>query len=369
MRVLVLSTRVTEHERGDPPPQSLVVRALLDLGHEVHLVCGASEPLRSADQLTVWPVHPDRSGGLPAFSARALDAAKRCEPDAVIAEQGHLALGWAVATRSRAALVPMIDEPAGDEDDWRLSLRAALAGPLVRGAAACICFGPGGADRARQGGATRVIELPGVSSIEGAHPARTDWLRRHMGAEDQVIALSWGSLSPEHGTDALIEGVKVAADADTEVHAAIFGGDETSIARYEAKAQRLGIDQRVHLLGTWPAARLAALLTEADILVEPSTDAGLTPPALFTFLASGRPVVLAEREGRDRLVAPGVCALTPGDRLGIGHELAELAADAELRSRLAASANDFVAKRHVYTCLRLAMESLEAVVRVGTNAV
>ncbi len=372
MRALIVVTRPTEPDRGDPAPLALLVRALVDRGHEVHLVCSAAEPMRSFDALTVWPVHPDRSRGAPAFAARALEAGRACRPDIVLADRPHFALGAMVARRFGSRLVPIFSDagPLGATPIRRVA--AALDARIVRGAAvACLACGPLQADAALQLGAKRAIALPGVCGMEPADRPASGWLRRHLKIDGGVLALAWGGLGPDQGTDILIEGVKVAADADADVHAAIFGGDETSIDRYNAKAERLGIQHRVHLLGGWPASKLDRLLPEADILVEPSLDAERTPGALYSLLAAHRPVIVAEVPGRSRLVDPTVCELAPPDRLGIGHALAELAANPNLRQRLARAAASCIAGHHVYTAFCSTLSELERLVggpRAGADA-
>ena len=362
MRALILATRPTEPNRGDPSPGSLLVRAMIDRGHEVHLVCAGDEPLRSYGALTVQPVHAARSIGVPAYSSASFDAARSFRPEVVLAERPHLGLGRAVAAVAKARFVPLLsDGLAGDTSAVRRVLTP-LDGRLIRNADGCIAFGRLQADAALQRGARRVVELPGVSGIDPVACAPTGWLRRHLRLDGGVLVVAWGELGPEHGTDILIEGVKVAADADTDVHAAIFGGDETSIDRYNAKAERLGIQNRVHLLGEWPASKLHTLLHEADIVVEPSVVPGRTPRAFYSMLASNRPVVLAEAPGRARLIDAAACVITPADRLGIGHALADLAASPAEQTRLASAAGACIRRSYMYHAFVSALSDFERLV-------
>ncbi|MEO1534818.1 MAG: glycosyltransferase family 4 protein [Planctomycetota bacterium] len=359
MRTLILATRPTQSDRCDPAPCGLLVQTLVERGHDVHLVCSADEPLRSYEALTVWPVHASRSPGTPAFATRAFEAAKAASPECVICERPHLALGRAVAARAKASFVPLLT----DRDPCKLTpvrrVQASLDDRLLRAADLCIAAGPLQADTAMTRGARRVIELPGVSGITPIDQPPSGWLRRHLGLTEGILAIAWGELSPEAGTDVLIEGVKVAADADVDIHAAIFGGDETSIDRYEAKAERLGVFNRVHLLGGWSAAKLGTLLPEADILVEPSLEPSRTPRSLYSFMASHRPVLLAELPGRERLIKPGACAIAPGDRLGMGHVLAELATHPEMRSRYAQAASETARAEHSSNAFAGALDQFE----------
>ncbi|MEL6497044.1 MAG: glycosyltransferase [Planctomycetota bacterium] len=366
MRVLVIASRPTDSARGDLAPVGLVLRALTEHGHEVHAVCDAADPMRSFESLTVWPVHASRSHGTPAMTSRALAAGRSIAPDVILAEERCLASGSLVAKRCGGSLVPMFVGVHGPRRAGR------LLGPIetraVRQAPLCIGFGPYQTDAALRRGAKRTLELPGVARIPPVPRTASGWLRRHLGLDHGVLAVAWGDLSPEDGTDILIEGVKVAADADHDLHAAIFGGDEATIDRYEAKAERLGVHDRVHLLGGWHASKLDALLPEADIVIEPSIVPHRTPPALYTLLAAHRPMILAQAAGRSRLVGPKACVIAPADRLGIGHALSQLAANESARLHYAEAGRQFVAAHHTYDVFASTLACLEDRVRVGPGS-
>ena len=368
MRVLVIASRPTDGDRGDPSPPAVLVRGLLERGHEVHLVCDASEPMRSYDALTVWTVRPERSLVKPQFASRARAAARAVKPQLVLAERTHLATGWSVTKRFGGTLIPLLSED-GDRGGSAVSNAArVLDAKLIRGAPACVACGPSQADAALQDGAQRVIELPGISSIDPIDRPPSGWLRRHLKLDRGVLAIAWGDLSPDDGTDILIEGVKGAADADHDVHLAVFGGDETTVDRYDAKAQRLGIHDRVHLLGGWHASKLDTLLPEGDMLIDASIRPHRAPRALYSFLASHRPVILTEALGRERFADPKACVITPADRLGIGHALSQLAANESARSHYADAGRRAAAARHTFDAFIAALEPLERLVASGPRS-
>ncbi|MEO1583724.1 MAG: glycosyltransferase [Planctomycetota bacterium] len=372
MRVLVLANRVSDPMRGDPAIAALVVRSLVDAGHEVHLVCSSDEPLRSHGDLTVHPVHEQRAGVLPSFGPKAAGVAASCNPDAVLAFRPHLPLGWGIASRAGVALVPVIEESSRVGRPLLTGVGSAADRAIVRRSPLCVACGPMAAEDAWACRAGRVVELPGVAGGfakgEGS-PAPSGWLRDRLGLpEESVVAVGWGELSPDDGTDIVIEGLKVAADADADVHAVLAGGERGAIERYASKAQRLGIEHRLHLVGRWPAARLASLAAEADILLQPSVRPRETPRGFWTFLASGRPVLVSEAEGRQRLVGtddPGsLVAFAPADRLGIGHVLGELSSSSDARDRLGSAAAAHVRVHHVESALAASLvEALDAIPR------
>ena len=73
-------------------------------------------------------------------------------------------------------------------------------------------------------------------------------------------------------------------------------------ARYRALAQRLGIADRVHLMGPVANADLPMLYRAADVVVMPSASEGLAN-AWVEALACGTPIVISKAAHRRRDMA------------------------------------------------------------------
>lgn len=107
---------------------------------------------------------------------------------------------------------------------------------------------------------------------------------------NSVIAMYIGNLEHYQGIDLMLEGVaKVNSKVNFSI--AIIGGNPESIMYYENKSKNLFIDQKINFLGTRSLDQLPFLLEQADILVSPRTKGKNTPMKVYSYLASGVPVL------------------------------------------------------------------------------
>jgi len=107
---------------------------------------------------------------------------------------------------------------------------------------------------------------------------------------DAVLGLYIGNLEHYQGIDLLLEGLsKVKTDVSYQV--ALIGGNDESIKFYKEKVKRLSLDRMVLFLGPRSFDQLPFLLEQADILYSPRTKGENTPMKVYSYLASGVPVM------------------------------------------------------------------------------
>ena len=70
-----------------------------------------------------------------------------------------------------------------------------------------------------------------------------------------------------------------------------MGGRPPEIERLRTRASALGTSARVFFSGTRPPAELSRFLGLADVLASPRVKGENTPFKIYTYLASGRPIV------------------------------------------------------------------------------
>ena len=164
-----------------------------------------------------------------------------------------------------------------------------------------------------------------------------------------------GRLSHEKGVDVYLDACASLAERGRAVES-VIAGDGPERAALEAQAQRLGLQQRVHFLGTVSA--VGALYPQLDLVVLPSRSEGL-PNVLLEALLADVPVV-ATRVGAvpevlaDAAFAPVVPP--PGDPAALAAAM-ERALDggrtpAQVAARARAAA-DFSLERRVVAHLAL----------------
>ena len=146
--------------------------------------------------------------------------------------------------------------------------------------------------------------------------------------------LSIATLQPQKGHAVLVAAARPAGRAwASPVRVRMVGEGEERPA-LEAAIAAAGLTDQVQLLGRQPRDRVAALLGEADVVVQPSIvlPSGKTegiPVALMEALASGVPVVATSVSGVPELVEDGVTGrlVPPGDAEALADALVDIQRD------------------------------------------
>ncbi len=113
---------------------------------------------------------------------------------------------------------------------------------------------------------------------------------RKLFPRENLIAMYIGNLEHYQGIDLMLEGVaKVKSDVPFSI--AVIGGNDASILHYKNKAATFGIENKVKFLGRRTLDQLPFLLEQADILISPRTKGKNTPMKVYSYLASGVPVL------------------------------------------------------------------------------
>ena len=148
--------------------------------------------------------------------------------------------------------------------------------------------------------------------------------------------LSIGRLAAYKGTDVLL--MAFAGLRHARLHLIICGPDQTR-GRTARFARSLGIDDRVHLLGTKSPGCLRSLLKRALFFALPSRRENM-PMALLEAMAAGNAIVASDLGGIREVVRPGKDGILvpPADVRRLKDAMEILASDARLRRRLGRSA-------------------------------
>jgi glycosyltransferase involved in cell wall biosynthesis len=169
---------------------------------------------------------------------------------------------------------------------------------------------------------------------------------------DGPLLMYVGNLEKYQGIDLLLEGFCLALRDVEAASLVIIGGIEADIQFYKEKSARLGIASKVHFLGIRPIDNLKGYLVQADILVSPRIKGVNTPMKIYSFLASGRPLLATNLQTHTQVLDNRVALLADPDPEAYAAGMIKLLEDESLRQRLGRQGQRMIEERHSITIHR-----------------
>jgi len=142
-----------------------------------------------------------------------------------------------------------------------------------------------------------------------------------------------GNLEHYQGIDLLLEAAALVR-ADLCFQLVVVGGSEEAIAHYQGRADALGITARVSFAGPKPFGQLPYYLSQADVLVSPRIKGENTPMKVYSYLASGKPVLATNIGSHTQVLAEPCAVLAEPEAQAMADALTRLLEDERLRQQV-----------------------------------
>ncbi len=131
-------------------------------------------------------------------------------------------------------------------------------------------------------------------------------LRQSFAAGRRTVVLYAGTLEAYQGMPLLLDSMKFLDDSYLLV---LVGGDPDQVDRLRRALPGLGLEARVVLLGRRPAAEMPDYLKAADVLVSPRSRGTNIPLKIYSYLASGVPLVATDLPTHTQTLSPQIALL------------------------------------------------------------
>jgi glycosyltransferase involved in cell wall biosynthesis len=310
LRILLLAPQPFFEVRGTPLAVLALVRALAALGHQVDLLtfpqgqAVAVPGLRHLRSLRL-PVGRVRAGASLAklvldvpFLAQAAWRMAVGGYDVVhaVEEAAHLA-----APIARLLRLPLVVDVDSSVSDQLVESGFARRGPLLwtaralergalRQARAVITVCASLTELVRQRAPqARVFQIEDPPLVDGVapDPAAVAALRAELSLDARPVVLYSGNFESYQGVPLLVE----AAAQVGQAQFVFMGGEPAQVEEERARAAGLGCAERCVFAGQRPPEDLPRFLALSEVLVSPRCRGVNTPFKVYTYLASGRPLV------------------------------------------------------------------------------
>jgi glycosyltransferase involved in cell wall biosynthesis len=332
--------------RGTPLAVLAMVRALSELGHTVDLLTyprGTDVPVPGVRPLRSLSLPVGRVRPGPSLAKLTLDVPFMLEAWARMAfgkydvvhaveEAAHLA-----APVARLLKLPLVMDVDSSIPDQLRYTGFATRGPLLwaaerleRSALAgartvvTVCTSlTDGVRRRAPAAEIFQIEDPPLVDASAPPPSAADvaTLRTALGIGRGPVVLYSGNFEPYQGVPLLAD----AAALLPELWFVFMGGDADAVAAVRARLAAARAGTRCVFTGTRPPSELPAFLALADVLVSPRIRGENTPFKVYSYMASGKPLVATRIATHTQLlddtlailVEPDAEAIAAGIRLAL----------------------------------------------------
>ena len=211
-------------------------------------------------------------------------------------------------------------------------------------------------------GVAKRIVPPGkvyqVEDIPQTFPPRPEGvtvekLRDELGVPPSaLVALYTGNLEKYQGIDLLLESVPGVAEDVPSVRFVIVGGDHGKVAEYRRMADRLGVAEQVVFTGAKPPGLMPVFHEMADILLSPRIEGENTPLKIYTYLATGKPIVATDLPTHTQLLSNDVALLAGAEKTQFSSAILLLLKGKSLRDSLGAAGKRFVEANYNFASFR-----------------
>ncbi len=192
-----------------------------------------------------------------------------------------------------------------------------------------------------------VFLLKDVSLISsnGDDNKKVDNLRAYT-ADDVKIGLYIGNLESYQGIDLLLDALSFYKQENHKICLLIIGGKNEDIDYYTAKSQNLGLTDAIKFLGPRPISDMGAYMQQADFLLSPRIKGTNTPMKIYSYLASGIPVLATALPTHTQVMNDDMAFLSAASAEEFAATMKALVSDPQSAERKSAVAKDFIQVHH-----------------------
>ena len=346
LRILFLAPEPFFEVRGTPLAVLHMVRALAALGHEVDLLTfpqGAPAPVPGVRHLRSRRLPVGRVKAGPSLAKMALDVPFMAEAawrmatgryDVVHAVEEAALLA---APLTRLFGVPLVaDVDSSIPDQLRYS-GFAKRGPILwlaerlerytlgrSAAVVTVCTSLTEAVRARAPKALVFqVEDPPLVDGAAADPRAAMALRRDLGLPALPVVLYSGNFEPYQGVTILVDAARMVPEACF----LFMGGEPAEIDALKVRTATQGRATRCIFSGKRPPSELPVFLALTEVLASPRREGQNTPFKVFTYLASGKPLVATRIPTHTQLLDDSLAFLVEPTPEGLAGGIRQALAD------------------------------------------
>jgi glycosyltransferase involved in cell wall biosynthesis len=184
-----------------------------------------------------------------------------------------------------------------------------------------------------------VVENPALDEfLPPANEYDVARLRQDLQLGSAPVLLYTGTLEFYQGINTLLHSAVQVHKVYPSARYLVVGGRPEQVEKYQQLSQKLGLVNVVHFVGQRPLEEMPQYMALAHILLSPRSKGSNTPLKLYTYMASGKPILATEIHAHTQILDASTSLLVPPTPQGLTTGALELLQHPELAQRLANNA-------------------------------
>lgn len=202
------------------------------------------------------------------------------------------------------------------------------------------------------------IEDTPVVPRESLSAERRRALREHLALGERKAVVYIGNLESYQGIDLLLKAFALVIQEKPDAALIVVGGDPRAVLAKKSVARSLGLERNVVFTGFVLPNRAAPYLSLADIVVSPRTRGTNFPMKVYSYLASGKPLLATNLPVHRQVLTRKTAFLATPTPEGLAQGIIQLLGDSSMRRSLAEAGRDFVEREYNEEAYRRKVEEL-----------
>jgi glycosyltransferase involved in cell wall biosynthesis len=185
------------------------------------------------------------------------------------------------------------------------------------------------------------IENKSIHDLISLDDSQITRLQEKLGIQYKLPLVYTGSFEHYQGLDLLIQSAKIVVEQHPEAVFILVGGKPAQVESLKREAKKLGIQEHCLFPGIVTLEDSMVFLEIAEILLSPRTQGLSIPLKIYSYLASGKPIVATKISAHTQLLSDDLAIIVDPTLEAFANGILKLIKDADLRSQTGKRAQQF----------------------------
>ena len=203
--------------------------------------------------------------------------------------------------------------------------------------------------------ATTVFEIRDIplgSAVGAPDPEAVQHLKQQYRLRTSRPVVYTGNFDARQGIDMLVRAMPLVRAKVSDATVLLVGGECHEIRRLRALTDSLGVSHAVRFAGKHAPELMPAFMALAAVLVSPRTEPLVTPLKIYSYMASGRPIVATDLPTHTHVLNGDSAMLVPATAEGIATGIIRTLNDPIAASQRAERAQQLIRQHHDFKHFR-----------------